>query len=80
MKPRLVWLGVVLLALIGRPIAAQTRVITGTVTDSATGGPITGAAITIPGTRLGAYTKDNGSFLIANAPEGDVALLIRFIG
>jgi len=80
MKPRLVWLGVVLLALLGRPIAAQTRVITGTVTDSATGGPITGAAITIPGTRLGGYTKDNGSFLIANAPEGEVTLLIRFIG
>jgi TonB-linked SusC/RagA family outer membrane protein len=80
MKPRLVWFGLVWLAVIGTPLAAQTRVLTGTVTDSATGGPIVGAAVTIPGTRLGAYTKDNGSFIIPNAPEGEVDLLIRFIG
>ena len=80
MKPRLVWFGLVWLAALGTPLAAQTRVLTGTVTDSATGVPIIGATVTIPGTRLGAYTKDNGSFLIPNAPEGEVSLLIRFIG
>lgn len=80
MKPRLVWFGLAWLALVGSPLAAQTRVLTGTVTDSATGGPITGATITVQGTRVGAYTKDNGSFLIANAPEGEVVLLVRFIG
>jgi TonB-linked SusC/RagA family outer membrane protein len=80
MKPRVVWLGVVLLMLGGRALAAQARVLSGTVTDSATGAAIPGATVTIQGTRLGAYTKDNGAFVITNVPDGDVTVLVRFIG
>lgn len=80
MKPRLVWLALVCLVLGGGSLAAQTRVLTGTVTDSATGAGVAGATVTIQGTRLGAYTKDNGAFVITNVPDGEVTVLIRFIG
>jgi TonB-linked SusC/RagA family outer membrane protein len=68
------------MALWGGPLAAQARIVSGTVNDSATGAPIAGATVTVQGTRLGAYTKDNGAFVIANIPEGEAVLLIRFIG
>ena len=61
-------------------MAAQNRILTGTVTDSATGAPLAGVAVTVPGTRLGTYTRDNGSFLLANFPDGPTSLQIRFIG
>lgn len=81
MKPRLVWLALAcFLVMAGSSLAAQGRALTGTVTDSATGAPVAGVTITIQGTRLGAYTKDNGTFLIAGAPDGDLSLLVRFIG
>lgn len=53
MKPRMVWLALACLLGSGGSLLAQTRAITGTVTDSTTGGPIAGAAITVVGTRLG---------------------------
>ncbi len=80
MKPRMVWLALVCFVLSAGPLAAQTRILTGTVRDSATGGALAGVAVTVPGTRLGAYTKDNGSFLLANVPEGAATLQLRFIG
>lgn len=80
MKPRVVWLALVCLVVGGGTLAAQTRVLTGTVRDSATGSPVAGATVTIQGSRLGAYTKDNGAFIIANAPDADVTLVVRFIG
>ena len=80
MRLRVVWLALFCVALTGTRLWAQARVITGTVTDSATGAGIGGVTITISGTRLGAYTKDNGSFLISGAPEGEVTLLFRYIG
>lgn len=80
MQPRLVWLTCLGLALVAAPLAAQTRVLSGTVTDSATGGPIAGATVAVEGTRLAAYTKDNGTFLLAGVAEGDVTVLVRAIG
>jgi TonB-linked SusC/RagA family outer membrane protein len=75
-----VWLALACLILSGGSLEAQARVLSGTVTDSAVGGGLAGASVTIPGTRLGAYTKDNGTFLIAGVPEGEFTLLVRFIG
>jgi TonB-linked SusC/RagA family outer membrane protein len=80
MKPRLVWLALAFGMVSGASLAAQTRALTGTVTDSATGAAVAGASVTVQGTRLGAYTKDNGAFVIVNAPEGDLTLQVRFIG
>ncbi len=80
MMPRLVRLALVCACLIALPLAGQTRVLTGTVTDSATGGPVEGAVLTIQGTRLSAYSRDNGTFTLTNVPAGEVTLDVRFIG
>ena len=80
MRPRLVWLALLGVLLLPRESSAQSRVLTGTITDSATGSPVAGATVTIEGTRLGAYTKDNGAFLINNVPDGELVVLVRFIG
>ncbi len=80
MRPRLVWLALLGLVLFPREGMAQGRVLSGTVRDSATSAPVAGATVTIEGTRLGAYTKDNGNFIIPNAPDGDLKVLVRYIG
>ncbi|MGH7703076.1 MAG: carboxypeptidase-like regulatory domain-containing protein, partial [Gemmatimonadales bacterium] len=75
--------GLISAALIGAlagPAQAQTRAISGTVTDSGSGGPLSGALVTIPGTRIGTYAKDNGRFVITDGPEGEVTLLVRLVG
>ena len=80
MKPRLVWLAAAYLALAGTPLAAQERVLTGTVTDSATGDPIAGASIGIQGTRIATHTNASGVFNLAALPDSDLTVMIRFIG
>jgi TonB-linked SusC/RagA family outer membrane protein len=70
----------VMLAGLAAPVAAQERIITGTVTDSATSEPLSGAVITIVGTRVFAYAKDNGKFAMPDAPAGDVRLEVRLVG
>jgi len=80
MRPRLVWLALLGLFLLPRTGAAQGRVLTGTVRDSATGAAIAGATVTVEGTRLGAYAKENGTFLLTNVPDSEVVILVRFIG
>ena len=56
---------------------AQTRVITGRVTDE-TGQPVSGASIVIRGTSTGASADESGNFRI-NAKTGDV-LVISAVG
>ncbi len=68
-----------LLALPFGSARAQERPISGTVTDSASGLPIS-ALVAVSGTRLSTSTRDNGTFVIPNAPGGDVTLLVRAIG
>ncbi len=62
------------------PAAAQTRTVTGTVTDAQTGQPVEAARVAVRGTTLGANTAANGTFTIGNVPEGAVTLNIRRIG
>src|SRR5688572_19881960 len=61
-------------------LAAQGRVIRGTVVDSSTGAPITAANIAVRGTTLGAATGSDGRFTIAGVPEGNVPIIVRRIG
>jgi TonB-dependent SusC/RagA subfamily outer membrane receptor len=63
-----------------QPLAAQARSISGTVTDSSGGGPIAGAVITVRGATGSATSRENGSFVLASAPEGDLVLTVRQIG
>ncbi len=80
MRRRWVWLAFLALAAFAETAAAQGRTITGTVVDSANGEPLDGAAVSVVGTRLQVYAQANGNFIIPNAPEGDVSLLVRYIG
>ena len=60
--------------------AAQTRTVTGTVTDVETSEPIRGAQISVRGNpTLGTVARDNGAFTIS-VPAQDVVLVVRRIG
>jgi TonB-linked SusC/RagA family outer membrane protein len=80
MKSRLVWLAAACLLASGTALAAQERVLTGTVTDSATGSPIASAAIAVQGTRLVTHTKENGTYILQGVPDNEFTLLVRYIG
>src|SRR5258707_9762804 len=58
------------------PAAAQTRTITGTVIDGATGQPLEGARVGVRGTALVVTTGADGKFTLGNVPQGNVILAI----
>jgi TonB-linked SusC/RagA family outer membrane protein len=60
--------------------SAQTRTVTGTVTDAQTGQPLEGARVTVRGTALATVTGATGQFTLGNVPAGDVTVTIRRIG
>jgi TonB-dependent starch-binding outer membrane protein SusC len=55
-------------------------VVSGRVTDRATGAPVVGAAVLLDGTRLGVTVGEDGRFRIANVPAGDYRVTARRIG
>ncbi|MBI4503518.1 MAG: SusC/RagA family TonB-linked outer membrane protein [Gemmatimonadetes bacterium] len=59
--------------------SAQTRVITGRITDSLTSEVVSSGQVGMQGTTIGATIRDNGTFTIA-VPARDVTLSIRSIG
>ena len=72
---------VVLMLLAGLPGGAwaQARVIAGRVTDSTSNNPITGVQVTVKGTRLSAFSDQQGNYEIG-APAGPAVLTFRAIG
>jgi TonB-linked SusC/RagA family outer membrane protein len=70
----------VLAAVLTGPLAAQGRTITGTVTDSAGGGPLAGVQVSVRGAPAAAQTRENGTFVINRAPDRDLTLIVRLIG
>ena len=64
--------------LLATQLVAQTRVITGRVTD-ASGNPIAGATILIKGTNGGTTTKDDGTYSVT-VPSSAKTLLISAVG
>ena len=62
------------------PAAAQTRTITGTVTDAETGQPLEGARVSVRGTALSTTTGAGGRFTLGNVPDGNIVVSIRRIG
>jgi TonB-linked SusC/RagA family outer membrane protein len=58
----------------------QTRTITGTISDSATGAALEGASILLLGTRRKAVSTSAGRFSLSDVPAGDVAIEVRFVG
>lgn len=58
---------------------AQTRTLSGQVTDGATGQPIVGAAVSIPGTTTGTVTNYDGRYTLT-IPDDTPTLTATFIG
>ena len=66
--------------LLSLPASAQTRTLTGTVTDASTGQPLEGARITVRGTSLATTTGAAGQFTLGGLPNGGITVSIRRIG
>jgi TonB-dependent SusC/RagA subfamily outer membrane receptor len=57
-----------------------TGTVRGTVKHGGTQNPISGAQVTIAGTRVGSMTRDDGSYVISGAPVGTMRIRVRMIG
>lgn len=68
-----------LLTVVPALLAAQTREITGKVTQSGVGTPITEATIGILGAQQGVRTNERGEYRL-RVPSGDIQILVRAIG
>jgi TonB-dependent SusC/RagA subfamily outer membrane receptor len=60
--------------------AQQTGSVTGTVTNLATGRPISGVQVHVEGTTLGTLTAANGQYALTNVPVGEVTVVADMIG
>jgi TonB-linked SusC/RagA family outer membrane protein len=69
-----------LLAFAAVPAAAQSGQLAGTVSDSASGAPVSGAQIIVTGTTLGTLTSDQGRFTVPAVPTGTYAIEVRRLG
>lgn len=58
---------------------AQTRTITGTITDSESGDPIPGVSVVVRGTTIGTITRVDGTYTLS-IPEDATNLLFSFVG
>ncbi|HZF99820.1 MAG TPA: carboxypeptidase-like regulatory domain-containing protein, partial [Chitinophagales bacterium] len=67
-----------ILLLTGLVASAQTRIVTGKVTDQQTQ-PVVGASVVVKGTTTGTYTDIDGNFTLA-VPEDATALTVRYVG
>jgi TonB-linked SusC/RagA family outer membrane protein len=60
--------------------AQQTGTIQGAVVDAATGQPLSGVQVTIPGTQLGTISTPQGRYQILNVPAGSRTVRAELIG
>ena len=74
------FLALALLASPGLASAQGTGIIRGRITDAATGQPLTGVAIRVDGTAIGALTGADGTYTITGAPTGSRVLSTRRLG
>jgi len=77
---RFVLLPALLLGLALPASAALPAVLTGTVTDAATGDPLIGATVRIDGTGLGAATDIDGAYRLTRVPSGPQVVVVSYIG
>jgi TonB-linked SusC/RagA family outer membrane protein len=61
------------------PVMAQNSVVTGKVTDSKDGSPLTGVSIVAKGTAAGTVTDVNGAFRLS-VPASATSLILTYIG
>lgn len=80
---RFSWILVALTILILLPAVAQaglTGKITGKIVDKKTGEGMPGVSVVLKGTKIGAMTKPDGSFIILNIPPKTYDVMVRLIG
>lgn len=70
---------VFVMCLFAQLISAQTRQITGTVTDAKDGSTLPGVSVKVKGTDQGAVTDMDGKYSV-KVPQGSKALIFSFIG
>jgi TonB-dependent receptor len=71
----------VLSAFVSPAVFAQsTGVVRGVITDAANGEPIPGVTVLVKGTRLGAATEADGSYIITRVPVGQQTLVLSSLG
>lgn len=68
-----------LLMVFAMHVFAQSRTVTGKVTDSRDGTPVANASVTIKGTNLGTTTDAGGNFRLA-VPDNNAVLVISSVG
>ena len=61
-------------------LGQSTGTITGLVTSTVGGRPLSGVQVSILGSGLGTITGNNGRFLLPNAPAGELTVRADFIG
>ena len=72
-------LAALLLAFTASPVSAQSRTVTGTVTDAATGDPLPFVNILLQNTQRGTTTTIDGEYSI-EVPGPEAVLTFRFVG
>jgi Ca-activated chloride channel family protein len=71
---------ILLVSLTGVGMAGTTGVITGKITDAATGDPLVGVTVQIQGTSIGGLTDLNGNYTILRVDPGVYTLVITYVG
>ncbi|WP_414660349.1 TonB-dependent receptor [Horticoccus sp. 23ND18S-11] len=61
-------------------VAAEVGVVTGAVSNTATGNLLEGARVAVPQLGLTTLTDDTGRFVLANVPVGSHELVVSYIG
>ncbi len=79
MKSKIVLLFAALIGMSVGTAQAQTRVVSGRVTDAISSEPVVGAEVLVPGTTIRTFVQDDGTYNIG-VPAGNVVLLFRRIG
>ena len=62
------------------PLSAQEAILRGTVTDSATGGPVAGATVTVVGTDRRTETNADGQYRLADLARALLGIRVQMIG
>ena len=82
MRTRLLYASVALMVLMAITVvySGTTGIISGAVTDSATGEKLAGVNVIVEGTTLTTVTDENGYYVITNVPPGDYRVTSSLVG
>ncbi len=61
-------------------LSAQTRTLSGTVTDARTKEPLIGVVVGVKHTRMGTFTGADGTYMLLNVPDTAKTLVFQMVG